>query len=267
MSTAAKMAELLGGLADRMDYVLSQVRLLLLYSDLVILLVAYWIVAHLAKRRAPREGLPSAAVADLSFWLAVSAVVAARLVYILPDWIIYLRYPLDVLRIQTGLSFYGGLGGAILAGWWYARKARLSFWQLADLYAPYLPLGIAAQRLSCIITNICYGRLADPPFGIVFPGLSQPRYPAELYEMALLLALFGLLLRIRARTSFAGQAFLLFLVVYPSIHAVVDAFRITLDTFWVSRDQIASITVSLVAIVVWGWRVSHRTPGAAERVA
>ncbi|MBI2953424.1 MAG: prolipoprotein diacylglyceryl transferase [Chloroflexi bacterium] len=242
-----------------MDQIISPLRLLISASDLILLLVAYWIVAHLVKRRAPKEGLSAEKVADLSFWLAVGAVVAARFIYVLPDWSIYLRYPLDLLRIQTGLSFYGGLGGAIIVGLWYARKAQFSFWRLADLYAPYLPLGIAVKRLGCILTNDCYGRVADPPLGIVFPGTSQPRYPADLYEAVLLIGLFGLLIRMRVRKRSSGQLFLLFLILYPLVRAVVDVFRISLDPSWVGSDQMVSVTVSVAALAIFGWHARRET--------
>ncbi|MCL5958173.1 MAG: prolipoprotein diacylglyceryl transferase [Chloroflexi bacterium] len=237
-----------------MEQILSLLRLLLANSELIILLVAYWIVAWLVKRRASRESLPAEQVGDLSFWLAFGAAVAARLIYILPVWPIYLRYPLDVLRIQTGLSFYGGLGGAILVGWWYARKARFPFWHLADLYALYLPLGIATGRLGCLLDNDCYGQVADPPLGIVFPGMSLPRYPVEIYEAVLVLILFGLLVAMRDRQSFSGQIFLLFLTAYPLIRAFTDVFRISFDSSSIGSDQMISIAVGITALAIWGWR-------------
>jgi phosphatidylglycerol:prolipoprotein diacylglycerol transferase len=238
--------------------------LLLAASDILILLAAYCLATDLVRRRAPAEGLVPEAVADVAFWLAVGAVVGGRLVHVLPAWPMYLRYPLDLLRVQTGLSFYGALTGALAVAGWFAWRCRLPLGRTADLFAPYLVLGIAVQRVGCLIRGDCFGALASPPLGVVFPGLTQPRYPAELYEAALALALFGVLLSLRERRRFPGELGLLFLVGYPLLRAGIDVFRINLDG-WPTPDQLLSLLVAASAGVVWAcWRRTDARHGRSH---
>lgn len=225
---------------------------LLAASDLLILLAGYWLVTDLAKRRAPAEGLSPGSVADAAFWLGAGAVVGARLAYILPLWPVYLRYPIDIIRIQSGLSFYGAVAGALAVAGWLAWRGRLPLGPLGDLFAPYLALGIAFERAGCVVRNDCFGAVAAPPLGVIFPGLSQPRYPASLYEAALALGLFAALLLWRARRRFRGELGLAFLVAYPLLRAAVDATRINLGP-WPTVDQRTSVALALAAAAVWLW--------------
>ena len=101
-----------------MELIRSLVGLLLAASDLLLLIAAYWLVSELAKRRATAEGLDPDQVGDASFWLAAGAVVGGRLVYILPTWPLYLRYPFDLVRVQGGLTFYGAAAGVLAAALW-----------------------------------------------------------------------------------------------------------------------------------------------------
>lgn len=231
--------------------------------DLVILLLAYWLVTALAKRRAPAEGLAPEWVGDAAFWLGLGAVVGARLASLLPVWPVYLRYPLDLLRIDAGLSFYGAVVGTLAVAAWCAWRHRLPLGRTADLFAPYLALGVAFQRAGCLVRGDCFGAVAPPPLGLVFPGFAQPRYPAELYEAVLALGLCGLLLLWRERRRFPGELGLAFLIGYPLLRAGVDFFRINLGG-WPTVDQLVSLTVAAAAAAVWLWR--SRRGGATAGV-
>lgn len=227
--------------------------------DLLILFAAYLLVTELARRRAAAEGLAPAKVSDAAFWLSIGAVVGARLVYVLPAWPMYLRYPLDLMRIQSGLSFYGVVAGTLAVAGWFAWRGWLPLGRTADLFAPYLALGLALQRAGCLVRDDCFGAVAPPPLGLVFPGLTQPRYPTELYEAVLALGLFGMLLLWRERRRFPGELGLAFLVGYPLLRAGVDVFRINLGG-WPTLDQMVSLGVATAAGAVWAWRVRARAP-------
>jgi phosphatidylglycerol---prolipoprotein diacylglyceryl transferase len=222
-------------------------------SELITLLGAYWVVVVLAERQAATQGLAPARVSAATTWFAVGGVVGGRLAYILPDWRDYVGRPFDLLLIQSGLSFYGALAGAVVVAGWYAWRAELPLGRTLDLFAPCMALGIAVYRLACIIRGDCYGAPASSPWGVVFPGFSQPRYPAEIYEGLLALFLFAVLWVWRDRRRFSGEVGLLFLIIYPLLRAWVDLFRINLGG-WPTADQLISLVVSVMACIVWLWR-------------
>lgn len=220
--------------------------LVLVARDLIVLYAAYWLATELAKRHAPAAGLSAEIVADVAYWLAIGTLVGARLVYIAPAWSTYLRYPLDILRLQSGLSFYGALGGAAVVAIWLGMRTSLPLGQIGDLLAPYVALGIAVQRAGCVLRGDCFGAIAPPPLGLVFPGFTQPRYPAELYEAALTLGLFALLSIWLRHRRFEGEIVMALLTIYLPLRAFANLFRINLDGV-PTLDQIVSLGLAAAA--------------------
>jgi phosphatidylglycerol:prolipoprotein diacylglycerol transferase len=71
-----------------------------------------------------------------------------------------------------GLVFYGGLIGASLTAFWYARKHDIEFLRLADIAMPTVSLGQALGRLGCFSAGCCWGDVAPHSYGlgVNFPG-------------------------------------------------------------------------------------------------
>jgi len=77
-----------------------------------------------------------------------------------------------------------------------------------DLYAIPLALGIAIGRIGCFLTGLSdntYGTATNLPWAINF-GDGIPRHPTQLYEIAFLLALIPLLLRVLNRIVILSEA-------------------------------------------------------------
>ena len=89
---------------------------------------------------ARRRGLSSETWWWLVTGLMVSGVAGARLIHILPDAGYYIQYPYEIIRPPIeGLSYYGALLFGAFYIRFFARRARMSFWQVADLVAlPWL---------------------------------------------------------------------------------------------------------------------------------
>ena len=226
--------------------------------DLVVLLGAYYLMAHMIKLRAASQGFDPTLVADLAFWVAVGALVGGRLGYVLPAVQNYMGHPLDLVRLDVGMYFYGALTGGLIFGAWSARRSALPFWSISDAFALYAPAVIAMTRISCLFGNACYGARAPAPLGIVFPGLSLPRYPSELYEGLLALMIFGALLLLSQRNPYQGTLFLTFLVAYPVARASIDLTRINLGAHIGAADLFLSVGVALSAGVVLFMRSGYR---------
>ena len=117
---------------------------------------------------------------------------------------------------------------------------------------------ISLTRFGCLAGNSCYGIPVPPPLGVLFPGLTQPRYPSELYEGLLALAIFGGLLWLSQRKPPEGTLFLAFLIVYSYGRAVIDLTRINYGGQFGAVDVFLSIGVALAAAVVF-WVRRNRT--------
>lgn len=178
----------------------------------------------LARREAARKGIGEERVTDFAIYALLAGIVGARLGYVFfyaPQY--YLRNPVEVLFIhQGGMSIHGAIIGGVLAGIWYVRRYRLSFWKLADTMAPSLALGEAIGRIGCDI----FGKpmATALPWGVTVNG--QLLHPAQVYEFLLDYLVFFLLWRKRQHIKYDGQLFLTWVILYATVRGIVEFFRI-----------------------------------------
>lgn len=188
---------------------------------------AYFMACSDAKRK--KLPLDKDGIADLIFALAVGLIVGARLGYALfYNFSVYLANPLKIFAVwEGGMSFHGGLIGTVLAAYWFSRKKKIRFLQIADLITPAAPIGLGLGRLGNFINGELYGRVTDVPWGMVFPtGGPLPRHPSQLYEAALEgPVLFFILWLFRRSNAPAGVVLWVFLAMYGLIRSFVELFR------------------------------------------
>ena len=132
--------------------------------------------------------LTAGQVWDLVGWVALGLLAGGRLGFVLfYQPLHYLHDPLAILAIwRGGMSFHGGLVGAVVAMWWFARTRSVAFLSVADLVACLAPLGILFGRVANFINGELWGRVSDVPWAMVFPAADDsPRHPSQLYEAVL----------------------------------------------------------------------------------
>lgn len=224
-------------------------------------LATYFLIS--AQRRARDIGLQGKMLQDLIFYLAVGLIVGARFGYVLfyqmPNIAEYLQNPLEIIAIwHGGMSFHGGLLGAILGGALFCRKRRLPFWETGDAVMVTAPVALGLGRLGNFINGELFGRPSSVPWAMVFPtGGPEPRHPSQLYEAALEGALlFFVLWKLKDLQLRPGALVCLFLGGYGTLRFFVEFFRQPdpqLGLFWglISMGQILSMGMILVAITLW----------------
>jgi phosphatidylglycerol:prolipoprotein diacylglycerol transferase len=125
---------------------------------------------------------------DLLVWITFGVILGGRIGYVLfyggED---YRANPLEILKVwQGGMSFHGGLAGAAVAMMLFARRRGLNVWNLFDLAAAAVPVGLFLGRIANFVNAELYGRPTDVPWAVIFPtGGPQPRHPSQLYEAGL----------------------------------------------------------------------------------
>ena len=113
----------------------------------------------------------------------------------------------------------------------FARRRGRRFFDVTDLIAPCVPLGLAVGRIGNFINGELWGRAADPslPWAMVFPqsGTDVPRHPSQLYQFALEGVLLFVLLWWYARKPRAGcgQVSGVFLFGYGVLRFIAEYFR------------------------------------------
>ena len=210
-------------------------------------------------------------VEDMLFWGVLGVVIGGRLGYVLfykPGY--YASNPLEALMVwKGGMSFHGGLLGVIVALALYARQRIRPYFEVMDLIAPCVPLGLASGRVGNFINGELWGRAADPslPWAMVFPqsGTAIARHPSQLYQVALEGVLLFVLLWLYARKPRAlGQVSGAFLVGYGVLRFVAEFFREP-DRFLgplalgMSMGQWLCVPMVLAGAAIWAW-AGRRTP-------
>ena len=132
---------------------------------------------------------PSAkSISDLVLYVAIGVVVGGRLGDVLfyePSY--FIQHPLEIAQLWNGgMAFHGGLIGAFLAIWYFARETKVPVFTIADISAAAAPIGIFLVRIANFIKPELWGRPTDVPWAMIFPDVdNQPRHPSQLYEACL----------------------------------------------------------------------------------
>lgn len=140
-------------------------------------------------------------VLDLIVFVALGVMIGGRLGYCLfyspalltqfeasfPFW--------GVLNVgQGGMSSHGGMIGAIIASWLYARRWGHRFSHILDLIAFATPLGLMLGRAANFINGELYGRQAPDnfPLAVKFPQemMTWPARPERADDLASLQPVF-----------------------------------------------------------------------------
>lgn len=168
-------------------------------------------------------------VESLYSYLILGLLIGARLGYVVfynPGY--YVSNPLEIAAVwKGGMSFHGGLIGAVTGGWLFCRKTGEPFWQMADVVIVTAPIGIGLGRLGNFINGELYGKVSSAPWAMVFPdGGPLPRHPSQIYELLLEgVLLFIILWTMRKRPLGAGSLTGLFLVFYGAFRFFAEFFR------------------------------------------
>lgn len=226
----------------------------------------------LASRLAPKAGLDPEQVFGLGVYTALVAIVGAKLLMIATDLSYYREHPAEIFSLQSlqsGGVFYGGFVAGLAFVIAYCLVERLSFLGVADTFAPGLALGHAIGRVGCFSAGCCWGRQTQLPWAVVFTNpysheltgvpLGIPLHPTQLYESAALLVIFLLLLRVHARSRFAGQVFAAYLMLYAAARFGLEFLRGDPDRGFVlggalSTSQFLGIFLFVGALIFYLFR-------------
>ena len=180
----------------------------------------------------------------------------------------------------SGMSYHGGLIGAALALYWFARSRSIAFWKAADFTVLLAPIAIFFGRLGNFFNVELYGRITEQPWGMFFPGVMPDgmlRHPSTLYEAFFEgIILFILLISLRKKMPFSGGLSCVFLAGYAISRFLAEYFRepdpqigllFTSLGSGLSLGQLFSIVMLSAASVLFLWlkRRNHATIVTVDR--
>lgn len=166
---------------------------------------------------------------DLLFWGFLALIIGGRVGYVIfYQFATFANNPLYLFDITSGgMSFHGGLLGAITAIVLYARAKGRSIMAVGDFVAPLVPIGLGAGRLGNYINGELWGRISDVPWAVIFPAAGpEPRHASQLYQAFFEgLVLFILLYLFSRKPRPTGAIGGLFLVGYGAARLFTEYFR------------------------------------------
>jgi len=243
-----------------MHPILLQIGSLKLYTYGLFVALGFITAIWFTKRNARFYGVPDQMISDLFFTVLISALVGARLLYVLINLNTYTDNFLDVFKIWNGgLVFFGGFLGGSLGAIVFLRIKKMDIWKTADVLAPGLALGHSVGRFGCLFAGCCYGKSCTLPFAVTFTNtnslapLNIPLHPTQLYMIASNLILFFILLAIQRRKRFNGMVFLSYIMLYSLFRSIIEFyrgdFRGTFFFDFLSLSQGIGLLVSCVALI------------------
>ncbi len=217
-------------------------------------IAANWLIPSLSKRRG--VSFTANVLSDLLFYVVVGVVAGGRLGYVfIYQPVFYLSHPLKMLAVwEGGMSFHGGMIGAILAGLLFCKKHKRDFYEVADVAIVSVPIGLGLGRIANFINGELFGRVTRVPWCMVFPdGGDVCRHPSQLYQaVGEGAVLFFILWRLFHTNAPRGVVFWAFILCYGLSRFLIEFFRepdLQMGLFleWLSMGQLLSLPMILLS--------------------
>jgi phosphatidylglycerol:prolipoprotein diacylglycerol transferase len=200
--------------------------------------VGLWMARPAGRRRL---GLTADGVQDFLVYALAGVLIGGRTFFVIADIVtkhdasLYFgdmpRSLLNVIAVWNGgMGFFGGLIGVIVAISLFVRKhPGLTFSVLADEVVVMLPIGLALTRIVNFINDELWGNICDPdhPWCIKFPVIDGYRYPSQIFESLLDIAVLPIILVIYKRRPPDGVTAWIWFALYGVTRSLAEIWRQT----------------------------------------
>jgi phosphatidylglycerol:prolipoprotein diacylglycerol transferase len=220
-----------------------------------------FLVAGIVAQRdlARKNGPPGLAWSMLGFAM-IGGLLGARFHQAVYHWAEFQADPWTFMTSRTGLVWYGGVLGGVLATLWPIRRAGIAYGSAADTAALGLTIGLAIGRIGCHLAGDGdWGTPTDLPWGLAYPHGTAPWphppgvrvHPAMLYEMLALFGIFAILLRLRTRIAPPGALFAVYIVLTGFARLMIEFVRTNAPIFLGLTEAQWTSIVLIAGAAVW----------------
>lgn len=220
------------------------------------LVLAFLAAVFVAWRLAKAYDLNEGKILDLAILTLFAGLIGSRLYFIIFNYQIFN----DLMKIvlinrYPGMVFWGGLlgGGIILT--LFTIRTKLNFWQIADMGAVSLILGLAIGNTGCFLGGCSYGVLSSLPFATTVTGILGRRFPISILESLILFISFMWLWKQAIRFHFQGKITALALIILGMEKYFAEFYRGDSQPFWKSPlilwGQIPSVALIILGVGVY----------------
>ena len=185
---------------------------------------------YIVDRRAKRLKLKSERLLDMSLWMIVSGIVFSRIFeVVLYEPAFYFSHPLEIFKIwHGGLSSFGGLVGAVLAFFIFAKRKKIGreeMYKVVDIISFSALFGWIIGRIGCFMIHDHLGAHSTCP--LAMNTASGPRLEMALLEILGLIPLAIIFYLNRKKQKPDGWFTAVLFIYYGILRFVLDFFRAT----------------------------------------
>ncbi len=232
---------------------------------------------------------PYQLVGNITMIAAISGIIGAKLFHNLENMDDFMADPIGQLLSFSGLTFYGGLICGAIAVIYYTKKYGINYKIISDAAAPGLMLAYGIGRMGCHfsgdgdwgITNLApkpewMSFLPDWTWAYTYPNnvinagvpiegcvgnycneLLYPVFPTPIYEIAMALALFGLLWVLRKRINIAGMLFGIYMIVNGLERFFIEKIRVN-TKYIIFEKEITQAELISFGLIITGIIIVYR---------
>jgi prolipoprotein diacylglyceryl transferase len=225
------------------------------------------------------EGLPQPDLDKLAIYVALGAVIGARLGHIIfYDPVYYLNNPIEILPIRikptfeftgfAGLASHGGVAGALFALYLYSRKYKKDILLNLDRLTIAGSLLGGFIRLGNLMNSEIIGTPTEVPWAFVFIQIDEvPRHPAQLYEALFYFAIAAILFllwksgKAQSHKGFLFGLGLSLIFVQRFLMEFLKESQVAFeDNLLLNMGQILSLPLIAVGILIMVWSFKKHDP-------
>ena len=175
---------------------------------------------------------------NIIFWAAFGGILGAKLYYLIEfgfepikkgyNFLLDGEFQLAIAEFGSGVVFYGGFLGGLIAVSLFLFIKKLSWLTYADIVAPLLALGHSIGRIGCFLVHDCDGVESSYrffPLAVKFPDEIIYRFPTQLYEMGAYFLIFIYLYSYRNKINFKGELFFEYLFLTGFVRFLIEFIR------------------------------------------
>ena len=196
---------------------------------------------RLSSYLAKKKNLDYRIINDILPLLVCSALIGARVYYVVFEWKNYKNNWLEVFAIwKGGIAIHGALIGGVIAILLFCKLNRLQFWKFLDVIIPSVALGQAIGRWGNFFNNEAFGIPTELPWKLFIPFEYRPSvfsseqyfHPTFLYESLWNFLIFILLILIfrsnikKSLTLHAGSISCIYIFLYSVGRLWIESLRI-----------------------------------------
>lgn len=186
-----------------------------------------------------------------------SAIIGARLYYVVFNLNYYVKYPSEIINIRNGgLAIHGGILFAFTAAFLYSRRKKVDFLSYADAAAPSIILAQAIGRWGNFFNQEAHGGEVSSEFISRFPGFIQKGmyiegtyyHPTFLYESLWNIIVFIILMIMLRKVKKKGVVLFTYVGLYSIGRFFIEGLRT--DSLMLGPIRVAQL-VSLIGVLIW----------------